>query len=483
MGEEIRQTQFDDAAFAEFAARLQLETALLAHRLHSGALDNAPLVGGFELEAWLLDEMYAPAPMNQHFLNALDSQLAATELSRFNVEFNTPPQPLTGDALSQMHGVLQALWTRAAQAAAKMGARLMIIGAPPTLRDEHLTLDNLSPSARYRALNDQIMQRRRGAPIEIDIRAADERLQLRRHDIMLEAAATSFQIHLQTPASRFVSFYNAALAASAPLLAACCNSPLLFGRKLWSETRIAIFEQAIPTGWTRGGHPHLNPRVQFAADYLTDSPMRLFSENLLHYDVLLPETFEDPPERFRHLRLHNGAVWRWVRPVLGFDAHGAPALRIEQRCLPAGPTVIDCVANAALFYGLTDALADLTDLHSRLPFARAKENFYSAARDGLDATLWWFDDHRISAAALLEEQLIPMAREGLHAMGLERAGSANYVDIIEQRVRARMTGSAWQSAQWRQCNGDAQRMSGCYWRRQASGDPAHLWPLSDCLDT
>jgi hypothetical protein len=330
---------------------------------------------------------------------------------------------------------------------------------------------------RYDVLNAQVLQQRDGAPISIDIEGKDH-LRLSRPNVMLEAATTSFQLHLQVPFDQAGRYYNAFMISCAPLLAVAVNSPLLFGQRLWQETRVPLFEQSVELGGYAGlAEPTLR-RVTFGRSYVASSLLELFDENLKHYPVLLPMPQGDPPNRYPHLRLHNGAIWRWVRPLIGFDAAGLAHVRLEQRVLPSGPTVLDMVANAALSFGLAHALARRPrPPEADLPFAVARANFYAAARHGLQAELTWLDGQRHPARELVLQTGLPLARQGLLEFGLPEGEIERYLDVLEARVRSGQTGAEWQLRRFEQLGGDTHRMMDDYLDNQRAGAPVHEWSL------
>ena len=239
-------------------------------------------------------------------------------------------------------------------------------------------------------------------PLHINITTGDG-LDMHHDDVMLEAAATSFQIHLQCKPERAVRDFNAAIIASAPMVALAANSPFLFGRSLWEETRIPLFEQAVSAG------PRAPARVTFGTGYARESLAEIFAENQREHPILLPFVQPDePPHKYAHVRFQNGTVWRWNRPLLGFDFDGVPHLRIEHRVVPAGPTILDCVANAAAWLGMVRGLVEAEEpAEHRLDFATASDNFYAAAKYGLDAELTWLDGEQVTAGALLQDELLP----------------------------------------------------------------------------
>ena len=475
MGQEISLTHFSDADFQRFHERLADETASLRRFTEAGGFSDTRFIAGFELEAWLLDHAGLPNPVNEAYLHALNDPLVVPELSRFNVELNAAPIGVGAGVLVAMEASLNATWGRCQQVAHGMDAVLAMIGILPTIRESDLCLKNISAMKRYDALNAQVLQQRNGEPIHIDIKGRDH-LQSRRPDVMLEAATTSFQLHLQVPFEQATGYFNATLQTCAPLLAAGVNSPLLFGHRLWQETRVPLFEQSVEVGGYQGlAEPSIR-RVTFGRDYVADSLLELFQENLEQYPVLLPVLLEDDPERFPHLRLHNGAIWRWVRPLIGFDAAGRGHMRLEQRVLPSGPTVLDMVANAAFYFGLVHALVRQGERVPRgLSFADTRSNFYAAARHGLDAELAWQDGTRQPARSLILETCLPLAHQGLQAFGLSGVEIDRYLDVVEARTRSGQTGAQWQLQQLEAVNGDVHRMMNDYLENQRSGAPVHEW--------
>lgn len=474
MGQEISQTQFDDVTFREYERRLFHETELLWEHLSENRFSDIGEIGGYELESWLLDHNYFPAPINQEFLARLDNPLVVPELSRFNVELNGAPLPLAGKVLSAISRDLHQNWQQCQEVAHELDSVLMMIGILPTVRQSDLCLANMSDLKRYRALNEQVLSRRAGRPLRIRIEGR-EHLSIDHPDVMLEAATTSFQLHLQSPQRDAVRYFNASIIAAGPLVAAAGNSPLLFDHDLWDETRIALFEQSVEIG---DQADQGNRRVSFGNGYARESLFECFAENIATHSVLLPILMDGPPEKFAHLRLHNGTIWRWVRPLIGFDPDGTPHLRIEQRVLPAGPTIVDMMANAALYFGLARFLASLSEApESGFGFEKARNNFYAAARDGLRAKLTWLDGSTIDARTLLLEEILPMARHGLKTLGIEADDIDKHLDIMEARIQTGQTGAAWQRAYREKHHSDSLRLVAAYLERQRSGAPVHEWEV------
>ncbi len=470
MGDEISKAAFEPRDFERFGARLREETALACEWLRAGRMSEEGFSVGFELEAWLLDHSSFPHPVNEAFLRTLNHPLVVPELSRFNVELNCTPQALEGYALRNAEMELAELWAQSNAVAHGLDANMVMIGTLPTIRERDLSLANMSPLKRYSALNNEVLRRRGGKPLRIDI-AGRERLTLEHADVMLEAATTSFQVHLKTPARLMQRYFNASIVVSGPVLAACGNAPFLFGKALWEETRIPLFEQAVALA---GLHDGIE-RVTFGRGYLLDSPQQWLHENLHDYPVLLPLCFDEPAEQLRHVRLHNGTIWRWNRPLLGFEGDSRPHIRIEHRILPAGPTFIDMLANAALYLGLTQYLAALEPAAGVLDFTAARANFYAAARDGLKAQLAWRNRAAVRADQLLRDELLPAARRGLAALGIPEDERERYLGVIDARVASGQTGAAWQRACLQARGGDWFELIATYCERQRSGAPVHQW--------
>lgn len=474
MGQEISGTTFSASDAAEFVRRLANETALLRQWLDAGRMSSGGPLVGCELEAWLVDRDMNPAPVNREFLAHLDDPASSPELAKFNVEFNTDPVRLTGAILTDLERQLDRILTKARRAGDTLDVNVLLIGILPTLQDAQLIPGNLSELNRYRALNEQVLMSRMGQPVRLNITGRQPLVSVH-HDVMLEAATTSFQLHWQVPAADVAAYYHALLMASAAIVAAGANSPFLFGHDLWAETRIPLFEQAIPVGGYQSAARGPLHRVGFGTGWIRRSIGEVFDENLQHFPVLLPQLFDLDIAGFAHLRLHNGTIWRWNRPLIGFDEDGTPHIRLEHRVMPAGPSVPDMVANAAFLFGLVESLAS----DSREPsvqFAEVRDNFYLAARNGLNARLVWRGEH-VLASSLILRHLLPQAGEGLRHLDVDRHDMEHYLGIIEQRVESRQTGSEWQRAFIARNAGDFSAMTKKYLDHQQSGQPVHAWPL------
>lgn len=405
---------------------------------------------GAEQEMFLVDRNLRPAPLAVEVLDSLDEPRLTTEIARFNLEANITPQPIAGDCFTRMKQELDELLAKTRERAAQLDADILLAGILPTLRLSDLTLDNLSPNPRYQELN-RAVTRLRGGPFSIHIKGLDE-LQIEHDNLMMESCNTSFQVHFQCGPREFASAYNIAQAITAPVLAAAVNSPILFGQRLWQETRLALFQHSADER-SRMQQARSQPtRVGFGERWLKNSVIELLQDQLTRFRpimIAIPEESslqmlargETP--RLAALFMHNGTVWPWNRACYGVS-NGVAQLRIENRALPAGPTVADEVANTAFFIGLMLALPqEYGDISKRMDFDDAKANFFAAARYDLHAQLRWIDKKNSSAASLIRDQLLPLARQGLKNANVDTSDIDKYLGIIGERVETRQTGARW----------------------------------------
>ena len=473
MGQEIEKTKFSKKDFDTFQSFLNQETEKLIEWFEDGVFANDQLVGGFEIESWLIDSTFRPAPVNKEFLEQFNNSLASPELARFNLEFNNTPRNLTDSAFSEFHNDIEKTWISAQNIAKNLTppSSLLLIGTLPTLQLSDLNEHSMSDMNRYRALNQQVMARREDKAVHLCIQG-QELLDVHSHDVMLEASTTSFQIHTQVPAKHAHHYYNASLIISAPLVVITANSPYVFGKSLWNETRIPLFEQSVDTA---------NPnapckRVSFGTGYAKNSIIDCFQENLEAFYILLP-IVENDDGSLAHLRLHNGTIWRWNRPLLGFDESGQPHFRIEHRAISAGPTFIDMIANAAFFYGLQHYWAQQLKEGQNLPsFNAIKTNFYSAATHGFEHTLNWFGKE-VDPFELLNKILLPQAIEGLKSLNVSTVDTEKYIGIIQARVESKQTGTSWQRKYFTKHQCDMTELTNRYQCLQKSGKPVHSWDI------
>jgi len=477
MGQEIVAQHFHQRDFQQFERRLRAETDLVGTWLAEGRFAQQPPVVGLELEAWLVHPDGTPAPVNEAFLAAADRPTVVPELARFNIELNVSPQPIAGRGLDALEAELRETWAHCIAVAASMDVAPVAIGILPTLRDADLVPGNMSGMARYRALNEQVLRQRRGRPTRLAIDGR-ERLESEHLDVMLEAGTTSLQAHLQVTPDDATRYYNASVLASAPMVALAANSPFLFGRDLWDETRVPLFEQAVGIGSFEAGYRGQVPRVNFGTGYAGWSLAQHFRENLDLFPPMLPLALDDDPAALAHLRLHNGTIWRWNRSLIGFDDARTPHLRIEHRVMAAGTTIADMMANLAGFYGFAAALAaDPSPPEAALPFDVAHANFYAAARHGLDAPFTWVDGGTRRLADFILDTMLPAAAIGLDRLGVDRAIADRHLTILEARARTGRTGADWQRRAAAAFGGDTHRLTLEYLARQRTDRPVHEWKI------
>lgn len=471
MGQEIESSQFSEYDFRKFSQSLEQETRLLAELFRNNQFVNEGNIGGFELEAWLVSLSGAPTPINNTFLNRLKNPLVVHELAAFNVEINSDPVMLKQKALTGMEGQLQATWNACREVARELSTDMMMVGILPSIQQNQLSMANMSKLNRYKALNDQIIKLREGKPLTLDI-CGKETIRTTHQDVMLESACTSLQLHLQVPLEKAAQAYNASILLSAPIVAVTANSPYLFGHELWDETRIPLFEQSIELG------SNDYRRVTFGNAYIKNSLFECYEENLKHYPVLVPFRVNSELNQLNHLRFHNGTIWRWNRPLIGFDENGAAHLRIEHRVIPSGPTVTDCIANAAFYFGLVNEFSnDIDSFIEQVSFQKAKNNFYTCAKYGFLANIEWSSRGHMAVKTLLLEELIPACRRGLLKLDIAEDDIDKYLSIIEQRIETEQNGTNWQRKWVGKHGRDMNRLSCSYLERQNSGVPVHEWTI------
>ncbi|HSM60730.1 MAG TPA: CBS domain-containing protein, partial [Longimicrobiales bacterium] len=407
---------------------------------------------------------------------------------------NVEPQVLEGRCFSTVERRMTELVDGARRAAEASDAEVALVGILPTLTKSDLTLDSITPRARYYALNDALTKMRAGEPYKLRIEGTDE-LYIEHDSVMLEACNTSCQVHLQVEAGEFARLYNVAQVVTAPVLAASVNSPILFSKRLWDETRIALFQQSVDTRSATVHMRELAPRVRFGEQWLRDSVTELFQEDVARFRVLLTSNVDEDPlaclegggiPKLQALQLHNSTIYRWNRPCYGVGANGLPHLRIECRVLPSGPSVVDEVANAAFWVGLVTGGAEaFGDVTSRIGFDDVKENFLAASRHGLKAGFQWLDGATWSAPRLILDELLPLAREGLAGFGVDPDDIDRYLGIIQARVETGSTGAQWMMRSLTGMHEQGPRaerlaaVTAAIVRLQREGRPVHTWEPAD----
>lgn len=470
MGDEISHRHFEADDFSQFRQNLDNETTHIATLFANKSFSTRGDILGFELEACIVDSAGRPAAINKKLLAVLNNPLVVPELAEFNVELNGSPMSVTGRVFSRLHDELRTTWTACHEGAKSCDTRLVSVGILPTIELDLLNSNHMSDMVRYHALNDRIMALRDGAPLHVSINGSDELL-MHHDDVMLEAATTSFQVHLQCKPENSVCDFNASLVASAPIVALSANSPFLFGKSLWCETRIPLFEQAIDVG------KNYPPRVSFGNNYANNSLFEIFLENQSTHPILIPYVQDEPRDKYAHLRFQNGTIWRWNRPLVGFDYDGQPHIRIEHRVIPAGPTILDCVANCAAFYGFVRGLANLKEpIEEKIPFSIARANFYAAAKDGLDANVVWTDGE-VPIRKLILDSLLPMAREAFESMEIPKVEIDEYLDILQGRTETGQNGASWQRIWIEKHGADFEGLIRAYVDLQETDEPVHTWSI------
>jgi Glutamate-cysteine ligase family 2(GCS2) len=449
MGEEVAQQEFSREDRTRYREKVRRCLDVFARMLRESRFDADAPMTGLEIELNLVDEVGDPALKNAEALEAIADPDFQTELGQFNLEINVAPKQLKDRGFTAFEEGVRTSLNHAESKAAEVGAHMVMIGILPTLSTGHMSLDSITANPRYQLLSDQILAAR-GEDIVIDI-AGPERLRTTTDSIVPEAACTSTQLHTQVSPEDFAAYWNASQAIAGVQLALGANSPFLLGRELWRETRVPLFEQATDTRSEELKAQGVRPRVWFGERWIT-SIFDLFEENVRYFPALLPITEEEDPlavledggtPSLAELRLHNGTIYRWNRPV--YDVvKGTPHLRVENRVLPAGPTVVDTMANAALYFGLVRTLAEHErPLWSQMSFSAAEENFHVAARQGIEAQVYWPGLGQVPATELVVRRLLPMARAGLDAWGVQPEERDRLLAIIEQRCVVGQNGASW----------------------------------------
>lgn len=477
MGQQVIHTNYTKADLQEFHSRLLNETKILKSWFDNNCFSTKSPMTGVELEAWLVNQDFLPSPNSDIFLEKLNQKNVVPEISKFNFEINSNPYQFNKNCLSQLQNELTQVWTKCDLQAQKMGLHALQIGTLATLRPNMLELKYLSPQSRYRVMNQRVMQLRGGRPVTLHIEAKDE-LFLQMDSVIAECAATSLQIHLGVNQQNAKRYYNASLIASALTTALAANSPYFFGKELWDESRILIFEQAVELDSFRTKDGRVIKRVTFGSDYIKESLIELFLENLDGHEVLLPELMDSAPEDLKHLLFHNGTIWRWNRPIIGIDDDKKPHLRIEHRTPSAGPTISDSIANCAFFLGIVEYLANMEDAPEDLiSFEETRRNFYNASKQSMYAKVKWIDG-KIHDMQKLLEHIYPFVYKALREKGIDKSELDFYLEnIIQNRIKQNINGAIWQKAYIHKNGTRFQQMMETYLQNQHSQSPLHEWSI------
>ena len=494
MGTDVTKEKFAERDYARFRERLEKSLTALAGLLERPGFGAGPVTIGAELELFLVDGSGRPLPKNRAILARAADSRVTVELNRFNLELNASPVPLAGRPFTALSAELAELLDRLGAVAGAHGGRLALVGILPTLRRADLHPGVMTDAARYRAM-DQGLRRLRGGPFRIRI-GGDDPLELASEDVAVEGANTSFQVHLRVDPNKFARTYNAVQLATIPVLAVSGNSPILLGHRLWEETRIALFKQAVDDREATG--PRRGPaRTAFGTGWLRGGALELFAESVRLHQPLLPELSDEDaghdaagqrPPPLEELRLHQSTVWRWNRAI--YDPADGGHLRIEMRALPSGPTVTDMMASTAFLIGLSLWLAGQDpDWTYALPFERAEDGFYRAAQHGLAAELswpaWCRDQIRAVHAGDLVRELLPAARQALVQAGVVAQEADSLLGVISGRVASGQTGAVWQRATLAAAERRFDREQALavllerYLEYAAAGEPVHTWPAGE----
>jgi len=492
MGIDVAGTAYTHAQRQQYRDKVRQNLDVFEQMLAQSSFDFEHPLTGMEMELNLVDESYQPRMTNAEVLERIADPGFQTELGQYNMELNVNPRPMRGDAAIELENDLRRSLNRANALANETGAHIVAIGILPTVMPEHCHTEWLSAKVRYAALN-EAMCNARGEDMFIDIEGASgECVAMYADSIAPETACTSVQLHLQVAPHEFAAHWNAAQALAGLQLAIGANSPYLFGKQLWHETRIELFRQATDTRSIELKNQGVPPRVFFGKRWIT-SIFDLFEENLRYFPALLLEMSDEDPVAtlaageapdLSELRLHNGTVYRWNRPV--YDVfEGTPHLRVENRVLPAGPSVIDTMANSAFYYGVLRVLAqEDRPIWTKMSFAAAEQNFRTCARRGIDAQVCWPGFREVSTVELVLRHLLPMAHEGLEQLGVSTAVRDRYLGVIEARCAARVNGASWQIAAVQRLEDFGmdratalQRMLELYVKAMHTNEPVHTWPL------
>ena len=453
MGLEIDNTDFSEDDFNKFSSRLRANLQALDILLNRPGFGEGELSFGAELELYIVDSEARPLHKNQEILAALNDPQLTLELNRYNLEYNFSPSLIKDSCFSATQEEALAAIERINNCASQWGGQVVPIGILPTLQQSDTGYHAMTPLARFEALTKELTDIR-GGPFTIAIEG-DDTLQLAMDDVTLEGANTSFQVHLKVPAPEFADFYNAIQLVTPLVVAMAANSPTLFGHRLWQETRIPLFKQSIDCRPNDSLHP-IPARVNFGNNWIRDGAFELFAETALLYRPILPASEEEDPvaiakaggtPQLHELRLHQGSIWLWNRPV--YDPAGDGHLRIELRSFPAGPSIVDMLANAALAIGLAKLMQPtIRELLPAIPFTYCTANFYRAAQKGMDAELFWpslkQSQPEYFAVPDILKELIPQIPEQLSNMGFIESDFNPLLKVIEERLETRQTGAQWQ---------------------------------------
>ena len=499
MGEQKVSQVTDQKQMQKFVESLLADVQALEYMLDNGWFENDITRIGAEQEMVMVDKAtLKPACIAVEALEKMsDYPWVETELAKFNLETNLTPRELTGNCFSELQEENGYKLDKIQEKLEEMGAHLILTGILPTLTKNHMEMSNLTPKKRYKALMEAIKNHLNAEEFELRMAGIDE-LSIKHSSPLLEAVNTSFQVHLQVAPEKFVKMYNIAQALTGPIIAISSNSPLVFGKRLWHESRIAMFQQSIDT---RTSHDHMrekSARVSFGNDWLDKSVLEIYKEDISRFRVLLSSDVKEDSldminqgkvPKLRALQVHNSTVYRWNRPCYGVSDNGKPHLRIENRVLASGPTNLDEVANAAFWIGCMEGIAsEVDDIRDLMQFADAQDNFTKASRYGIDSEFTWWNDEKITAKNLIINHLIPIARKGLQGHKVSESDIDKYLSIIEGRAKNHMTGARWILRAYTDFQKKTSKdealtaITSVIIENQKSGVPVHEWKVPQLED-
>ncbi|MBK8547605.1 MAG: CBS domain-containing protein [Saprospiraceae bacterium] len=498
MGEQRVSLVNDNKQMQKFVKALLNDVSALEYMLENEWFESDVIRIGAEQEIVMVDKKtFKPSLVAMEALEKMtEYPWVETELGKFNLETNLEPRVFTGNCFSELDKENTYKLDKIQEVLDTLDTSILLTGICPTLRKYHLNMENLTPKKRYYALMEAINKQLIGQSYELRILGIDELLV--KHDSpLLEACNTSFQVHLQVAPKDFVKMYNISLGLAAPIMAISANSPIVFGKRLWHETRIALFQQSLDTRTTHDHMRERSPRVSFGKDWIHDSILEIYREDIARFRVLLSSDIEEDSmaaiknnqvPKLRALQVHNSTVYRWNRPCYGISDNGKPHLRIENRVLPSGPTVIDEVANACFWLGCMIGLSEeVEDIKTKMSFVDARDNFGKAAKFGLDTKFTWFNDEKINAVELVM-RLLPIARKGLEKQKVDTADIDKYLNIIEKRAQNHMTGARWMLRAFTKLHDNTNTdealsvLTASMIQNQMTNTPVHEWVLPDKED-
>jgi CBS domain-containing protein len=488
----------DQKDLQSFTRNLLKDVHALEKMLKDGWFETGTIRIGAEQEMCLIDGSRKPACLNLEALEAINNPEFTTELARFNLEANLEPLLFEGDAISRMHRSLKATLEDAIEKVHGLDSEIILTGILPTIRKSDVDISRITPLDRYHSLMEGLQRMRGGDMFELRLSGLDE-INIKQKTAMLEACNTSFQVHLQVNPDDFVDKYNVAQALAGPVMAIAVNSPSLFGRRLWHETRIALFQQSLDIRVFNEHMRERSPRVTFGTQWLQDSIVEIYHEDIARFKVILSTDIDEDvfqkirdgkTPKLRALNIHNSTVYRWNRPCYGISDNGKPHLRIENRIFPAGPSLPDAFANAAFWLGLMTGFQDeVKDVRKVMHFDDAKSNFFAAARFGLDTKFRWLNGERIPSTNLILERLLPIAKNGLKKVNIKGEDIDYYLGIIEERAKTGRTGSRWFLDSWANLNAAgtprdeiSSSITASIVKNQYVGKPVHEWELASLDD-